>query len=227
MTDLMHRLAAANPVDAAALTAPPFVRPLPATRPRRRLLVAAVAAAAIAAPAAAFSGTLADLLGFSNAGTPVPTSSIPFDEATKLTQAEQELQFPDQVSNLGTLDGITFYATKNAAGDDCFALSGNVKAIWCLFDQQPFPSVERPIMGLPIGQNDQLGQLVGFAADGVARVDLLDSTGAVVASAPVSGNIYDATFATGPQLASVVAYDASGNAVYTQTLLPGPYRTDH
>jgi hypothetical protein len=229
MTDspLLRRLAAANPVPAGTvLDVAPFA--VPQVKPRRlprRSLVVLAALAAIAAPAAAFSGTLTDLLGFSNAGTAVPAEPI-FDQAAKLTAAEGELQFPAQVQDLGNLDGTTFYVTKNAAGDNCFALSGNVQAIWCLLDQ-PFPSAERPIIGLPIGQNDPGGDLVGFAADGVARVDLDDPNGNVVASAPVSDNIYQATFTPNAQISAVIAYDADGNVVYTHELGPGPWPTDH
>jgi hypothetical protein len=83
-----------------------------------------------------------------------------------------------------------------------------------------FPSEQRPVIGLPLGHNDPGGQLVGYAADGIARVALLDDTGAVVASAPVSDNIYAASFTPGTPIDSLAAYDADGNVVYTHELLP-------
>jgi hypothetical protein len=176
--------------------------------------VLAAAAVAVVVPAAAISA----VLGFSNAGTPVPTASI-FDQATQLAQAEQDLQFPSQVEDLGVRDGTTFYVTKNAAGDDCFALSGHVQAIWCVLGES-FPSEQRPVIGLPLSHHDPGGELAGYAADGIARVALLDDTGAVVVSAPVSDNIYEAPFTPGAPIASLAAYDASGNVVYTHQLLP-------
>ena len=68
--DVIARLAAANPLP----TAVPPSHPEPLARTRRIVLAVALMAA-VALPAAAFAGKLGDLLGLSNEGTPVATSS--------------------------------------------------------------------------------------------------------------------------------------------------------
>src|SRR3954463_14942681 len=70
--DVVARLAAANPVP----TGEPFNPPEAVGVRPRRLAVAVAVIAAVAIPATAVAGKLGDLLGISNDGTPVQTSSI-------------------------------------------------------------------------------------------------------------------------------------------------------
>jgi hypothetical protein len=60
--------------------------------------------------------------------------------------------------------------------------------------------------------------LAGFAADGVARVDLVDGNGATIVSAPVVDNLYAATDIPQVAVAAIVAYDADGHVVYRKEL---------
>ena len=117
--DVIARLAAANPV--------PHNRPLHLPEPirvRPRRVVGAIAlAVAIAAPATAFAGKLAALLGISNGGTTVLSSSVLPGE-TKLDAAIQELKLGGTMQSLGTLNGVAFYAARNA--------DGNFASRWCV-----------------------------------------------------------------------------------------------
>ena len=87
--------------------------------PRRALLALALAAA-VAVPAVAFADHIGKLLGLSNQGTPVATSSLSRD--TSLEQAMQEFGFPSTLQLLGTRDGISFYAVQKPGGQFCSAV---------------------------------------------------------------------------------------------------------
>jgi hypothetical protein len=134
---------------------------------------------------------------------------------------------------LGTRGGVTFYATRNAEGAFCFAIDGggsdvtptSPRGVGCA-PVGFFPSADRPIMGFPVigpgGATPQhspfLHFLAGFAADGVARVELIDANGGTIVSAPVSDNLYAATDIPQVAVAAIVAYDAEGHVVYRQEL---------
>lgn len=217
---IIARLAAANPfpspVDRAGATS--------RRQPRRRVLVAVLAAALIAVPAVAFAGEIGGLFGFSSEGPPKPTSDTAFAEATGLDQAMAELGFPSTLQLIASRDGIDFYAARRADGHFCFALdaapgSSAHKAVGCdlgdpaLPNEPAFPSPERPIVDFSRFSGG--ARLVGFAADGVATVNLLDAAGNVLASAPVSDNVYaDASPPAGG--AAVEALDGRGRVVYTR-----------
>jgi hypothetical protein len=62
-------------------------------------------------------------------------------------------------------------------------------------------------------------RIVGFAVDGVASVALLDASGATVASAPVSDNIFVGDVRPAGAVA-IEALDASGKPIATRPL-PG------
>src|SRR4051794_11303627 len=100
-SDVIARLAAANPVPG----------PNPEWRARRSYILA-LAAAALLVPAAYGADRL---LGISNEGTSVPSSSVLPGE-TKLDEAMQELHVGSTMQSLGTLNGVAFYASRNAAG---------------------------------------------------------------------------------------------------------------
>jgi hypothetical protein len=238
--DLLGRLAAANPVPAgtdgdldrlyarivAARTAPSR------SRRSRRWPIAVALAAAVAVPAAAFGHRLGEALGLTNQGTPVATDELRESRDTKLAEAMRELQFPGQMQLLGERDGVTFYATRNADGAFCFAIDGggpdvtptSPRGVGCA--PAGFPSPDRPIMGFPVigpgGATPEhspfLQFLAGFAADGVARVDLVDGNGATIVSAPVVDNLYAATDIPHVAVAAIVAYDADGQVVYRKEL---------
>jgi hypothetical protein len=119
-------------------------------------------------PATAFAGKLGDLLGISNGGTPVSLSSVLPGE-TKLDAAMRELKLGGMMQSLGTLNGVAFYATRNANGHFCFALvrvDGQFgKGFGCGLNADNFSSAR--VQALTFRE---LTRLQGVAADGVATV---------------------------------------------------------
>jgi len=213
--DVLARLAAANPVPTGA----PIPAPEPLRIPHRRLALTVVVAAAIAVPAVAFAGRLGNLLGISNAGTSVSTSAV-LPEQTNLDQAMQELKVGGTMQYLGTLDGAAFYATRNAEGNFCLAIDHVEqqydKGFGCDLNAPGFPSADHQVFAFPPVQ-----ELQGVAADGVATVELLDATGNVVASAPVTNNLFESELSPSVHAAFIVTLDDNGN-VTSQHPIPPP-----
>lgn len=210
---VIARLAAANPVAAAPLNVAPS-----RWRRHRRELIAALVAAAIAAPAAAFADDIGGLFGFSTQGAPVAAGDTPFTHLSGFAEAMQELAVPSTLQLLATRDGIGFYVARRADGKYCFAVDSSThKGLGCDLGSPAgavFPSPQRPIVDF--SRFSHGARLVGFAADGVAGVSLVDSSGAVIASAPVVDNVYaDASPPSGA--AGVEALDAHGKVVYRRS----------
>jgi hypothetical protein len=211
--DAIGRLAAANPVPTGEPLHPPEgirVRP-------RRVAIAVALVAVIAIPATALAGKLGDLLGISNQGTPVSVSSVLPGE-TKLDAAMQELKVSGTMQSLGTLNGIAFYATRNAEGDFCFAMvrvdEQFGKGFGCDLNADGFPSADVQALTFP-----QFTRLQGVAADGVATVEALDANGNVLDSTPVENNLFASTTDLSPGTATAVrSLDAQGNVTATQPL---------
>lgn len=209
-TDVIARLAAANPVPGG---------PMPMRDPVRvrRLVVAVAVAAAVAVPTVAFAGRLADVLGISNQGTTVPVESV-LPGATKLDEALQEMQVGSTMQSLGTLNGVSFYAARNAAGNFCLAIDHvdqtYYKGVFCDLNADNFPSADVKALTFP-------RTLEGVAADGVAKVAFVDANGTVLDSTPVVGNLFESDV-TVPQGAAAYleTFDAQGN-VLSKRALPG------
>jgi hypothetical protein len=206
--DVIARLAAANPLPASAR----LQHPEPLVVPARQIVLALALVAAVALPAAAFAGKLGDLLGLSNQGTTVATSSIDLSKDTGLNEAMQQLAFPAAMHLLGTNNGVSFYAARRADGDYCFAIESKVaKGVGCDLNGT-FPSSARPVMVFP-----PLIQFAGFAADGVATVAGIDSSGKTVISAPVSQNLFASTTpGPFPSVVAIEALDTHGNVLATE-----------
>jgi hypothetical protein len=208
--DVISRLAAANPVP----TGSPLHLADSARRRRPRAIVAVAFAVAVAIPAAAFAGTLADLLGISNGGTAVSVTSVLPGE-TNLDAAMQQLKVGGTMQSLGTLNGVAFYATRNADGDFCLAIDSSAgKGFGC--DQNPggFPSAPTQAFTFPL-----LTHLRGVAADGVVTVQALDARGDVIDSTSVSNNL----FASSKELqigaaAAIRTLNSAGQVTATQPL---------
>lgn len=211
--DVMARLAHANPVPTGeALRLPETIRVRP-----RRVAVALALAAVIAIPATAFAGKLGDLLGISNGGTSVPTTSVLPGE-TKLDEAMQELKVGGTMQSLGTLNGVEFYATRNADGHFCLAIvrvDGQFgKGFGCDQNADQFPSADVQALTFP-----EFTRLQGVAADGVATVQALDANGNVLDSTPVENNLFAST--TDVPLGAATAIrtlDGNGNVTATEQL---------
>jgi hypothetical protein len=210
--DVIARLAAANPLPAAA----PLPHPEPLVVPTRRIVLALALTAAVALPAAAFAGKLGDLLGLSNQGTPVATSSLDLSKDTGLDDAMQQLAFPSAMHLLGKKNGVSFYAARRADGDYCFAIESTAaRGVGCDLNGT-FPSPARPVMVFP-----PLIQFAGYAADGVATVAGIDASGNTVLSASVSQNLFASTTAGPfPSIVAIEALDARGDVLATEHL-PG------
>ncbi len=219
--DVIERLAAANPVPSReALHLPEAIH----VRPRRLAIVVALVAA-IAIPAAAFAGRLSDLLGISNSGTPVSVATVLPDE-TKLDSAMQELKVGGTMQSLGTLNGVAFYATRNADGNFCLAMvrvDGQFgKGFGCDLNADNFPSANVQALTFPAP-----ARLQGVAADGVATVQALDANGNVLDSTPVENNLFASTTDLPEGTAAAIrTLDADGNVIATQQLPETPQPTN-
>src|SRR5262249_21461754 len=158
-------------------------------------------------------GKVGDLLGLSNKGTPVATGSLDLSKDTGLNQAMQELAFPTTLHLLGSENGVSFYAARRAGGDYCFGIESKVaKGVGCDLNGT-FPSPARPVMVFP-----PLVQFAGFAADGVAAVRGVDSSGQTVVSARVSQNLFaSATPGPFPTVVGLEALDTQGNVIATES----------
>jgi hypothetical protein len=192
---VIARLAVANPFPAVGTPA----LPPRAFRPRRRALAAMLATAVVGLPAVAFAGDIGSLLGFSTPGQPVATSDTPFSTISGLNQAMSELGFPSTLHLIASREGISFYAARRVDGHVCVAIDAapgadDHKGVGCdlgdpsLPGAPAFPSPERPIIDFSRFSGGT--RLMGFAADGVATVALLDAAGNVIDSAPVVDNVY-------------------------------------
>jgi hypothetical protein len=190
-------------------------------RRRRRLLAAALAAALIGVPAVAFADDIGELLGFSTQGQPVTTSDTALSQASALNAAMQELGFPSTLQRLDQRDGIGFYAGRRADGTLCLAIerTDGKGGVGCVLGGPSFPSPKRPILDFS-GFSEGV-RLVGFAADGVASVSLLDAAGAVIATAPVVNNVYANTNPPTGGVA-VEALDRNGTIVYRRSFDQAP-----
>jgi hypothetical protein len=212
--DVIQRLAAANPVPTEAPERVPASRRL-----TRRSAIVVAFVIAVAVPALALAGELGGLLGITNEGTSVPTSSVlPGD--SRLDEALQSMNVGETMQSLGTVNGVTFYATRNAAGVFCLAVdrttNGFGKGVLCDLNDDHFPSPDVKALSFP-------RSLLGVAADDVATVALVDATGNVVDSAPVVNNLFASNKAPGqPPLdaAYLETLDDHGN-VLTKQKLPG------
>jgi len=204
MNDVIARLAAANPVPG----------PAPARRsPRpRRLAVALAAAVAVLVPV---GFAVADQIGVSNSGSPVALDTVP------LGPALEDLKVGGTMQYLGTLDGVAFYATRNADGRYCMAVDHvdqqYEKGVGCDLRPDGFPSAQARVFTFPAGD-----RLQGIATDGVATVEALDSNGNVLDSTPVVDNLFASSTTLGDRIAAVRALDADGNVLSTQTRPQGP-----
>jgi hypothetical protein len=210
-SDVITRLAAANPVPGAV----PLRAPAPLRN--RRLALAAVAAVVVAIPATAFGGRLGDLLGISNQGTPVASNAV-LPGQSNLDRAMQELKVGSTMQLLGRLNGVDFYAARNADGHFCLAIdhvdTAYEKGFGCDLNTDGFPSAQRQALSFPPAL-----RLQGIAADGVAKVAYLDSDGTVIDTTPVVDNLFASSVRLSPgQAAYIETFDAQGNVTSKRAL---------
>jgi hypothetical protein len=200
-SDVIARLAAANPVPAPERA-----------RHHRRRYVLALVAAVVLVPAAYAADRL---LGISNEGTSVPTSSVLPDQ-TQLDQALQDMQVGGTMQELGTVNGVRIYAARNAGGHVCLAIDHVAetyeKGVLCDLNEPGFPSADEQALSFP-------GQLQGIAADGVATVAFTDADGTILDSTPVTDNLFASNTRLGIGAATYIeALDANGTVLSKRKL---------
>lgn len=204
---LIARLAAANPVPGRE----PSDARAPRRSARRRALLALTAGALLVAPGIAFADQIGALLGIGNGGTPTPASEVSVEDVGELPQMVRKDGFTGQVRYLGRRSGVSFYATKNAAGAPCFAIVARRTTVGCVAGSNPFPSSQQQVLMFPDGS------FAGIAADGVAAVAAVNAEGKTLQTVPVKGNL----FATGgrvplpPASETIEALNARGEVIGT------------
>lgn len=218
------------------------VHPMPSidllTRQRltRGLLVCLAALAALLLGTACGSASEKDVQGLddkaaqggaefttlTNVGEPVLRGQLSPDERSFLDSSGAT----GLIRHLGTLGDQTYYAVGSETGT-CFATGSSVEgsprfsSAYCPYaDTAPrFPSPATPIQDFSGFSLDRLTnasyltRLVGFAADGVKAVGVLDRNGSVH-STQVKSNLYLLGEAPKTPVVAIVAFDASGQEVY-------------
>jgi hypothetical protein len=133
----------------------------------------------------------------------------------------------DNISILGTRGDRSFYRL----GDHCYGLgpaSPTNHVFGAMGCVPKFPSPEVPVLdftvfGSSVGPDERprpqtmtVHASEGIAADGVAKIAFLDAGGQVVADTPVIDNIYRFDPAPAGTALKLVAYDATGEVVFSQ-----------
>jgi hypothetical protein len=237
--DLLRVLAAVNPLPEARAAAlgtserDALLRRIyeehqrrPRPTPSRRLLAVGIslAIAASAIPAAALSGRLGSLFDFSNRGTPDAPEA---QQLSQLRVADRLGLQPGSTMRLAERSGLVFYTVRGKDQRQCFGVSSGPGAkselttLMCLSADGPeaFPSPSRPVLDLsPVMGRDGSTQmyfprLMGFAADGVAEVGVLDLDGRTHTT-PVDDNVYFAENVADIPAQAQVALDAEGDVVW-------------
>jgi hypothetical protein len=201
--------------------------------PRRRLAAAVVLAAALAVPALAFAGVLGSLFGFSNQGTPVGQDAL-----SSITNVLSRTgAAPGKLVQLAGRDGVGVYADRSTTGNLCFYVGPQAQADLkssglsggCTnTNAANFPTPGDPVYDMslfalaPGAAGPSVQRLAGVAADGVASIQVLALSDChVVATAPVSGNVYIADNLPLTAEAQIVAIDAAGNPLWHESVTPG------
>lgn len=248
-TDVMRRIAAANPVpdrfgsDAASEA---LLERIMDTQPgtgdgsqrrvvqngtRRMAAIAAAALMAIAVPTLALADHYG-ILGLSNPGEPISRASLdPYELGALETYGNV-----GGMRRLGERAGVAFYVGRSDRGGLCFATGSAAGSapkldhfMGCQADvPDAFPSPSRPILDLSSFMSPNPREIVyitrlsGFAADGVASVGYIDTNG-VTHTTPVIDNIYAIDlFHKDVAATAIVALDSEGRELYKRPLLHTP-----
>jgi hypothetical protein len=237
--DLLRTLAAANPLPSSAevaLAKPErdallqhiYAEHAERSRPTRSraLLVAgiSIAVAASVIPAAAVSGRLSSLFDFSNRGTP----DMPGEQELNNVRVADRLGLqPGSTMRLAERSGVLFYAVRGKDQRQCFGISASASAnpelttLMCPGGDGPaaFPSPSRPVLDLSpmMGRHGStlkyFPSMMGFAADGVAEVGVVDREGRVHTTL-VEGNVYFTEDLADVPAQALVARDAHGEVIW-------------
>ena len=193
----------------------------------RRVLVAA-AVAAVVAPAAAFADQIGSLIGLYDHGTAIPASAFPSPWAAALVH---DPAFGNgEVRQVGQQNGITFYASKTAAGHYCvglgFASTPSIDALTCGTDIDSFMNGTLTVVDFSAinASNGTITvtRLGGFANPSAVKIAVVDGSGRTLYSAPVVDGLYAASAVPQQPATAVVALDASNNVIYRRPLIVPP-----
>jgi hypothetical protein len=201
---------------------------IPRLRSRRAAIVVTALTAALTLPALALSGELGALFGFSNQGTSVNEANVGLRAASALetTGASGTLK------QLAARGGVGIYVSRDASGDLCYFVgppSGHLDrglSGGCLnaAASREFPSPEQPVINMsafvyrPGTVGEGISRLVGVAADGVAKIQVLGLDCQVIAEAPVIDNVYARTGIPTTPAVAIVGLDQGGQRVYVDKL---------
>jgi hypothetical protein len=199
--------------------------------PKRRLLAAVAMVAALAIPALAFGGFLGSLFRVSTHGTPVRQGGLSRVSGFDLSGATRH-----SLVELAARDGVGIYAAKTRSGNQCYfvgpadrsklateGLSGGCRNASA---SKAFPSASQPVVDTslfalaPGAAGPSVQRLAGVAADGVISVQVLALDCHVVATAPVTDNVYVTDDLPMTPEAQIVARDANGNPVWHEAVTP-------
>jgi hypothetical protein len=200
-------------------------------RRRRRSLVLmlaalAVVAVALAVPSFGLGGRLADLFGLSNGQRVEPRHLLPEDRwllARGGAFGFRSMRF------LGSGGPIAYYAVVRKDGSTCFATGlirsrPHISSLDCPTGRKPFafpsrrtPLLDRSAFSVGPGASRWIFVLTGLAANGVARVGVVDAEG-VIHSTPVVHNVYYTTNLPRGALLAIVALNPAGRVIYSLPL---------
>jgi hypothetical protein len=85
---------------------------------------------------------------------------------------------------------------------------------WNDFPSRAHPILDESAFGAETGEPLHILGLQGFAADGVAAIDLTDAAGVMLTRVPVTGNVYNLQ-APPPSTVRLVAVDAAGKTLFS------------
>ena len=158
----------------------------------------------------------------------VGTVVTPSGQAAELMARAVNPDFTGSVTGVDLLssqDGRGLYRIETERSTGCYAarpagaangLVTELTIVVCPIDPA-FPSAEQPLLDLSVrntaGGKTYLSRIEGFAADGVASIDLLRADGSTISTILVRDNTYEADTNATSAVTSIVARDDAGNEV--------------
>jgi hypothetical protein len=193
---------------------------------RRSAITAAVSTLAVIGAAVALllgtnaigSGAGGDLTRVSNHGRPVNPGP--------LQRKEMENVEATSVALLAARDNRSFYRLSRDDGNVCYAINSSTEPdhignTVCPLTPTSFPTPSTPVLDLSVFESTShtpgdfhVVAAQGFAADGVASVELVDGKGHLIARRWNADNVYALDVPPGRVATGVVAYDADGAEVF-------------